>query len=63
MFSKDDYLAYFDQLEGIFKRSLVTYTDLLNELDNKSIRSKLLAITSESMEEFKTIVKIKKKIV
>lgn len=53
MFTKEDYLIYFDQLADIYKNSINIYTDLLNGLQDKAIRNKLLAVASENMEAFR----------
>lgn len=55
MFTKEDYVNYFSDLEDILKKTLVIYTDLLNELGDQSIRNKLYALASENMEAFKFI--------
>jgi len=61
MFTDEDYKNYFNELENIFKKSLTIYTDLLNELSDKSISSKLSPIIAESMEAFRFIKKYKEK--
>ena len=61
MFTDDDYRGYFNELERNFKNTLTIYTDLLNDLDDRSIRSKFLPILSESMEAFKFMKEWKKK--
>ena len=61
MFTKEDYLNYFDELLESFQKSLVIYTDILNELRDEAIRSKLYVITSEAMEGFKFIKELKNK--
>jgi hypothetical protein len=55
MFTKDDYIAYFEELERQLKDVLTIYTDLLNEIDDKSIRNKLMPLSTESMEVFKYV--------
>ncbi len=55
MFTDEDYKNYFNVLEDIFKKSLTIYTDLLNELSDQALRSKLYAVTSENMEAFQSI--------
>lgn len=61
MFTKEDYLNYCDELLGSLQKSLVIYTDILNELRDEAIRSKLYVITSETMEGFKFIKELKEK--
>jgi len=63
MFTKEDYITYFDELENVSKKILVIYTDLMNEVADQSLRSKLYALTSESMEGFKFIKEAKDKFV
>ena len=55
MFTDDDYRAYFNELESIFRKTLVIYTDLLNEIGDQSIRNKLFAIAAESMDAFRFV--------
>ena len=52
MFTKEDYVNYLDELEGLLQQALVIYTDLLNELRDEAIRSKLYAITTDTMDAF-----------
>jgi len=61
MFTNDDYKKYFSELETIFKKSLTIYTDLLNEISDQSLRSKLYAVTMENTEAYKKIKEYKKK--
>ncbi len=61
MFTKEDYIGYFSELEGLFKKTLVTYTDLLNELGDQSVRNKLYVLASENMEAFNFIKTQKEK--
>ena len=55
MFTKDDYISYFSELEATLKKILTIYTDLLNELSDQAIRNTLYAIASENIETFKFI--------
>ena len=59
MFSKSDYYNYFDELEDQLKRAIVIYTDLLNELSDKSVRNKLYAMAQDNMDTFR-FIKIQK---
>ena len=61
MFTKEDYVSYFEEVEGILRKSLVIYTDLLNDLGNEAIRNKLYAASTESMETFKFMKREKEK--
>jgi len=63
MFTKEDYLNYFNELEMMLKKSLVIYTDLLNELSDQSIANKLHALATEEMDIFKSVSEIKKKFI
>ena len=63
MFTKDDYISYFSELEGTLKKILTIYTDLLNELGDQAIRNKLYAIATENIEAFKFIKEQKEKFV
>ncbi|MCF7874920.1 MAG: hypothetical protein K9L87_05455 [Candidatus Omnitrophica bacterium] len=63
MFTKEDYLNYFDQLADIYRDSISIYTDLLNDLQDKAIRNKLLMAASENMEAFRFIREEKKKFI
>lgn len=59
MFTKEDYRAYFEELSQILKKTLVIYTDLINEIDDKSVHNKLYALTLENMSAFEFISKAK----
>jgi hypothetical protein len=61
MFTKADYANYFKEMEDIIKGTLVIYTDLLNELEDRSMHSKLYAIMSETADAFKFIKQEKEK--
>ena len=61
MFTDDDYIGYFSELESNYKNTLTIYTDLINDLMDQSIRSKLLPIISEGMDAFKAIKEWKRK--
>jgi len=63
MFTKEDYLNYFNELEGIFKKSLVIYTDLLNEVSDQSLRNKLFMLAEENMDVFSFLEKTKEKFI
>ena len=63
MFTNEDHIAYFDELEEILKKTLVIYTDLLNELTDKAIRNKIYSISFENMEAFRYISANKKKFI
>lgn len=61
MFTNEDYRNYFSELENISKKAMIIYTDLLNELSDLSIRSKLYPIMSEELEAFRVLKKYKEK--
>ena len=61
MFTDEDYRNYFNELENISKKALTIYTNLINELSDYSIRSKLYPIMLEDMEAFRFMRTYKKK--
>jgi hypothetical protein len=61
MFTKDDYINYFGELEGILKESIAICTNVLNEAENKTLRSKIDVLASENMETFRFVKSQKKK--
>lgn len=63
MFTNEDYKNYFNELESISKEALIIYTDVLNEISDSSIRSKLYPIMSDAMETLKILKKYKEKFV
>ena len=63
MFTKEDYQLYFDELQDIYKQTLVIYTDLLNELSDGSIKNKLLSMSSENMDVFNFIKNSREKFI
>lgn len=62
MFSKDDFLNYFSEIEKTMRDTLVIYTDVLNEANDQALKSCLFAMAEESMESFQTIKKLKEKL-
>lgn len=63
MFTKNDYQGYFKELEDIYKRSLIIYTDLLNELSDGAIKNKLLSMSTENMDAFRFVNECKGKFI
>lgn len=61
MFTKEDYSSYFNELEEMFKKTLVIYTDLLNELSDNAIRSKLFMLAAEDNDVFNFVTETKEK--
>jgi len=61
MFTNEDYKSYFSELENISKKALIVYTDLLNEISDSTIRSKLYPIMSEELEAFRILKEYKEK--
>jgi len=55
MFTEKDYAAYFDEISEIYKRTLVIYTDILNEIDSKAVKSKLQVLAGDNMEAFRFV--------
>jgi len=62
MFTKDDFVNYFSEMEATLRNMLVIYTDVLNEANDQSLKSRLFAITEESMASFETVQKLKEKL-
>ena len=56
MFSKKDYLSYFQDLEDIFSRDIVLLTDILNEISDHAVHSKLYAISLDDSGIFDGIL-------
>lgn len=52
MFTENDYIEYFDEIEDIPKDSITIYTDLLNELNDAATKSKLDPVAAGSMDFF-----------
>ncbi len=61
MFTKEDYTNYLKDLENIIKKSVVIYTDIINIIDERSIRNRLHAMAKESMDGYRFIVEEKEK--
>ncbi len=61
MFSKEDYRNYLQELQNFYRENLLVYTDLLNELDDKALRSSLLPIAEEDMEAFDFLETLREK--
>ena len=61
MFTSQDYKNYFTELEDIYKKTINAYTDLLNELGNYSIESKLSSMATENMDAFRFMREQKEK--
>lgn len=62
MFTKEDFVNYFSEMEATLRNMLVIYTDVLNEANDQSLKSRLFAITEESMASFETVQKLKEKL-
>jgi len=52
MFSKEEFDAFFSDLSKLYAESVQHYTDLLNELEDKLMKSKLLAMAGDDMDAF-----------
>jgi len=63
MFTKDDYKEYFGQIEDMLKSAISIYTDLLNELSDNAIKSKIDPLAVESMDSFRFIKEQKERFV
>ncbi|MFT5207890.1 MAG: hypothetical protein ACI9CF_001651 [Candidatus Omnitrophota bacterium] len=53
MFTKDDFYEHIDDTIGILRQSIVIYTDLINDLNDVSIKVKLRTLTAESVEFYR----------
>ncbi|MBI4432148.1 MAG: hypothetical protein HY592_01515 [Candidatus Omnitrophica bacterium] len=62
MFSEDDFKGYFQETEDVIKKTLVFYTDLLNEVQDRAVRNKLLPLMTENVEMFRWLKKKKEKL-
>ncbi len=56
MFSNKDYRAYFQDIEDIFAKQIVLLTDILNEVSDPAVRSKLFAISLDDSGIFDDIL-------
>ncbi|HPN72996.1 MAG TPA: hypothetical protein PKZ41_03270 [Candidatus Omnitrophota bacterium] len=63
MFTKEDYAEYMNEIEDLIREAVVVYTDLLNELSDSSIKSKIEPLASESMDSYRYIRSQKEKFV
>ncbi|MFA6636687.1 MAG: hypothetical protein WCV56_06260 [Candidatus Omnitrophota bacterium] len=61
MFTNSDYAEYFGETEDLMKDCVIIYTDLLNELNDNALKSKIEPMASESMENFRFIKTRKEK--
>lgn len=55
MFTENDYVEYFGQIEESLKRLITIYTDILNETSDNAIKCKLDPLATETMEAFRFI--------
>lgn len=55
MFSKKDYQSYYQDLEGILSKQIVLLTDILNEVSDPAVHSKLFAISLDDSGIFDDI--------
>lgn len=61
MLTERDYHDYFTGIETLYKKILLVYTDLINEVSDQSVRNKLYVMISEDEESFKVIKEFNKK--
>jgi hypothetical protein len=61
MFTNSDYAEYFGEIESLMKDCVIIYTDLLNELNDNALKSKIEPMALESMENFRFIKTRKEK--
>ncbi|NQT05942.1 MAG: hypothetical protein HQ575_00200 [Candidatus Omnitrophica bacterium] len=53
MFTKEEYVEYFRELEDIIKKTLTIYTDMLNSLEDQIVRSSLEVLATENMDAYR----------
>ena len=61
MFSKKDYQGYYQDLEGILSKQIVLLTDILSEVSDRAVHSKLYAISLDDSGIFDDILVQKEK--
>lgn len=61
MFLKEDYIGYFEELERSYGRLVALYTDVMNEINDRSVNSRLLAMTKNNMNAFHYVKSVKEK--
>lgn len=52
MFSREDFHAYFEDIEAAFTKHIVLLTDILNEVSDNAVRNKLYAIAQDDIAVF-----------
>ena len=57
MFTKKDYLNYFDEAASLLAEAITVYTDLLTEVKDEAIRNKLYPLAAEDMDAFRFLKK------
>jgi len=57
MFTQNDFQEYLMNTERQLSQILLVYTDMLNEIDEKAMRSKITSIMTESLEAYRFIKK------
>jgi hypothetical protein len=55
MFLKEDYIGYFEELERTYGRLVTSYADVMDAIDDRGIRNRLLALTKNNMNAFRFI--------
>lgn len=56
MFSKKDYQGYLKEIDGILSKQVVLLTDVLNEVSDQAIYSRLYAIAEDDMRIFENVL-------
>jgi len=62
MFTKDDFRNYFSEMETVVRNTLVIYTDVLNEANDQSVKSRLYSMMEESVGSYRAIYELKEKL-
>jgi len=61
MFTEKDFNDYFSGIEHLITGNLVSCTDLLNELTDQAIKSKLSMIMQEDMDDYRFVKDVKQR--
>lgn len=61
MFLKEDYVGYFEELERSYGRLVTLYCEVMNNVGDRAVNSRLLAMTKNNMNAFRYVKQIKEK--
>jgi len=56
VFTDRDFSEYYKEVGKILRDCLSIYTDLINQLDNRAIKSRLTVVTTECLEAYEFIL-------